>query len=238
MVAQTLKSLDPKLLGFWTRCIRETSKWSQDALAASSGLDVRTIQRIEAGKPTSITTRRALARGLGYDNPDTFEDPDFIRRIHELLDGARKAAEQSQLKELEKQFPDHIPVKTRAITEGSQLGQLAEASQGFLLHMDDDIAEEAKEQTAAIFDYVRDLGDLGGVDSYSYKLGFHRELDAMVRGLNELGVSMYMATRSTKLMNDSWVDKTPLPFTIAYLTVVRSEKELQEMMVPRRVRFP
>ena len=56
---------DPKFLAFWTRCIREASHWSQEALAASSGLDVRTIQRIEAGRPASITTRRALARGLG-----------------------------------------------------------------------------------------------------------------------------------------------------------------------------
>jgi DNA-binding XRE family transcriptional regulator len=49
MKNSTTPLLDPKILGFWTRCLRETQHMSQDALAASSGLDVRTIQRIEAG---------------------------------------------------------------------------------------------------------------------------------------------------------------------------------------------
>lgn len=35
--------LDPKLLGFWVRCIRETQHMSQDALAELSGVDIRTI---------------------------------------------------------------------------------------------------------------------------------------------------------------------------------------------------
>lgn len=235
MTTETMVTLDPKLLAFWTRCIRETAHWSQEALAASSGLDVRTIQRIEAGKPASVTTRRALARGLGYENPNVFDDPDFIQKVNELLEGTRKAAEDAQQKEIEKQFPDHVPVKVSIVTSGQQLGALADRSNGYLFNMDDDISEDAKERAAAIFDYVRDLGDLGEIDSFSDKLGFHRELGTMVTGLNDLGATIYMATRSTKLMNDSWVDKTPLPFTIGYLTVVRSEKEIQEMMVPRRV---
>jgi len=74
----TALSLPPNILGFWTRCIRTTMHWSQEALAASANLTPRTIQRIEAGEQSSITTRRSLARGLGYENPDIFEDPEFI----------------------------------------------------------------------------------------------------------------------------------------------------------------
>lgn len=57
-------SLPPNILGFWTRCIRTTMHWSQEALAASANLTPRTIQRIEAGEPSSIATRRSLARVL------------------------------------------------------------------------------------------------------------------------------------------------------------------------------
>src|SRR6266436_1072254 len=81
--------LDPKILGFWTRCIRETQHMSQEALAASSGLDVRTIQRIEGGNAVSVTTRRCLARGLGYENPDIFDDPEFTISVHRVLEGAQ-----------------------------------------------------------------------------------------------------------------------------------------------------
>jgi DNA-binding XRE family transcriptional regulator len=74
MSEAAMTTLEPTLLGFWTKCIREASHWSQEAVAASAGLDVRTIQRVEAGKPVSIKTRRALARGLGYENHDIFQD--------------------------------------------------------------------------------------------------------------------------------------------------------------------
>lgn len=86
---------DPKFLAFWTKCIRESSKWSQEALAAASGLTVRTIQRIEAGNAVNITTRRALARGLGYDDPDVFENPGFIKGVQALFDGMRKVQDES-----------------------------------------------------------------------------------------------------------------------------------------------
>ncbi|WSH31080.1 helix-turn-helix transcriptional regulator (plasmid) [Rhizobium beringeri] len=70
--------LDPKQLGFWIKCVREGQKWSQEALAAAAGVDVRTVQRVEAGAKASVITRRAIARGLGYDNPDVFDDPTFV----------------------------------------------------------------------------------------------------------------------------------------------------------------
>ncbi len=144
-------SLEPKLLGFWTRCIRETAQWSQEALAASSNLDVRTIQRIEAGKPSSLTTRRSLARGLGYDNRDIFDDPKFIQTVHKLLDGFQEA----HRNEFEKQFPDHVSVKTTVVSSGEALGRIVECSEAYVFHSDDEISAEAKQVSATIFDYLR-----------------------------------------------------------------------------------
>ena len=37
------------------------------------------------------------------------------------------------------------------------------------------------------------------------------------------------------MVGASWVDKTPHPLIIGYLTVVPVEKVLTEMMVPRRL---
>ena len=47
----------------------------------------------------------------------------------------------------------------------------------------------------------------------------------------------YSAFRDVKLTNDSWSDKTPLPMTVGYLTVVPANKQLDEMFVPRRGGF-
>lgn len=99
--------LDPKLLGFWARCIRDAQHLSQEALAASASVDIRTVQRFEAGQPVSITSRRALAKALGYDNPDVFDDPKFIEEVVKFFDGLKAI----QQKNLDDQHPDHMRVK-------------------------------------------------------------------------------------------------------------------------------
>jgi DNA-binding XRE family transcriptional regulator len=223
-------TLEPKLLGFWTRCLRETSNWSQEALAASANLDVRTIQRIEAGRSVNLTTRRSLARGLGYDNPDIFQDPQFIKTVHDLLTQTQKAHRD----DFEKQFPDHLPVKTAAVTRGEDLGRIAEC-EAYLFHADDKISSGAKQVAASIFDYVHDLGDIISEIPFSEKLTYVQTMGDMLNELRGLGAAAYSAIRSTKVVGSSWPDKTPMPLSIGYLTVVPAEKVIEQMMVPRRV---
>ena len=222
---------DPKFLAFWTKCIRETSHWSQEALAAAAGLDVRTIQRIEAGHPVSVTTRRALARGLGYDNPNVFEDVEFIKGVHDLFDGLRKVQDE----EVPKQFPDHMRVNVSRVTSGEGLARVAYEANAYLFHADDAITEDAKEVAASTFDFLRDLGDLGDDGLFSEKLDYQRSLGDMLKELEVLGAACYCAFRATKMVGATWPDKTPVPMTIAYLTVVPAEKVLTDMMVPRRL---
>jgi transcriptional regulator with XRE-family HTH domain len=227
----TLTALDPKTLGFWVKCIREASNWSQEAVAVSAGLDVRTIQRVEAGKSASITTRRALARGLGYENQDIFQDPAFIATVHRLLDELLAGNRER----LEAQFPDHVHLSVTPVGDGDALGRLADASEATLLHADDSLPPEAKEIAATLFDYLRDVGDIGADASFSDKLAYNREMDAMLKSLDGLGVSVYSGIRSTKMAGTFWPDKTPVPITIGYLTVVPSERRVTEIMVPRRL---
>jgi transcriptional regulator with XRE-family HTH domain len=231
MNTTTMTTLEPKLLGFWTRCIREASHWSQEALAETARLDVRTIQRIEAGKPVNITTRRQLALGLGYDNRDTFDDPEVIMNIHKCVE----MGQDIQKKELEKQFPDHVRVPCSLVANGDTLGRLADISDGVLLNANDGISHDAKQVAASLFDYMGDLKDVGDVASFSDKVAFNRDLEALLRELEGFGTSVYSATRSTKIVGSNWVDKTPMPFTVGYVTVVPAEMLLKEMIVPRRL---
>jgi transcriptional regulator with XRE-family HTH domain len=231
MDSATLTVLDPKTLGFWVKCIREASHWSQEAVAASAGLDVRTIQRIEAGKSASLTTRRALARGLGYENQDIFQDPAFIATVHHLLEKLQ-AGNRERLKE---QFPDHVRLSVTRVGDGDALGRLADASEATLLHADDSLSPEAKEIAATLFDYLRDVGDISADASFSDKLAYSREMDAMLKSLDGLGVSVYSGIRNTKMVGTFWTAKTPAPITIGYLTVVPSDRRITEIMVPRRL---
>jgi transcriptional regulator with XRE-family HTH domain len=226
----TKNILDPKLLGFWARCVRDTQHISQEALAVSASVDVRTIQRFESGKQVNLTSRRCIARGLGYDNPDIFDDPAFAATVHDLF----QQIGTMQKENLDKQHPDHIRVKVGKVMSGDELGRFADTANAVLLHADDELAEDAKDSTAAMFDYVRDLMDLDDVP-YTDKRTYHKELETMLRDIEEQGLVVYSAFRNVKTTNDSWVDKTPIPMTIGYLTVVPASKQLSEISVPRRV---
>lgn len=231
MDSATLTALDPKTLGFWAKCIRETSHWSQEALAASAGLDVRTIQRIEAGKSVSITTRRALARGLGYENQDIFQDPTFIATVHGLLNDLQAGNRER----LEAQFPDHMRLPVTRVANGDALGRLADVSEATLLNADESLSPEATEIAASLFDYLRDIVDISADASFSDKLAYNKDMDAMLRSLEGLGASAYSAIRSTKMVGAFWANKTPIPITIGYLTVVPSDRPITEILVPRRL---
>lgn len=221
--------LDPKLLGFWVRCIRNSQSVSQEALAATANVTVRTVQRFERGQPVNLTSRRCIARGLGFENSDTFDDPAFAASVQELLEGIKNLNESEQAK----QHPDHVRVKVTKVLSGEALGRFADTSSAVLLHADDELPEGVKDNAAALFDYVRDLMDLDDVP-LSRKRSFHKELDTMLRDLENQGTMIYSGFRDLKLTNDSWADKSALPMTVGYLTVVPADRRLDEMYVPRR----
>ena len=82
---------------------------------------------------------------------------------------------------------------------------------------------------------MHDLGDIISEIPFSEKLTYVQQLGDMLRELRGLGATAYSAIRSTKVVGASWPDKTPMPLTIGYLTVVPAEKVIDQMMVPRRV---
>lgn len=230
-MTQTPIPLDPKLLGFWVRCIREAQHISQDALALSSGVNIRTLQRMEAGNAVNVTTRRCLARALRYENPEAFDSPQFALEVHQFLERARAI----NRKCFEQEHPDRIRVKAARVLNGEALGRFADASNAVSLTADDAISIEAKRAAAAMFDYVRDLLDVGNDVSFSDKLSFSQELEVMLRELEGLDAAVFSAVRSTKITGDNWTNKTPLPITIGYLTVVPRDRILKEMLVSRRL---
>lgn len=222
---------DPKFLAFWTKTLRDTNKWSQEALALASGLDVRTIQRIEAGKTAvSVTTRRMLAKGLGYDDPDVFDDPKFIEAVQGLFDEVRKAQDEEQ----RKAFPDHVRIAVKRTSSGEALSRVAYDANAYLFHADDELPEEAKEIAAGIFDYLRYLGDLGDVP-FTDRLDFQRSLGSYLANLEAAGAACFSGFREVRAVGSTWEDKTPIPMTVGYLTVVPASQSLTEMMVPRRL---
>lgn len=55
--------------------MRRRRGWSQEQLAEASGVSVRTVQRIEGGRPAGLATSAALAEVLGVDPAELDEGP-------------------------------------------------------------------------------------------------------------------------------------------------------------------
>jgi len=57
--------------------LRAEKSWSQDELAIASGLNIRTIQRVEKESSASLQTKKALASALNID----IQDLDFEHNL-------------------------------------------------------------------------------------------------------------------------------------------------------------
>ena len=77
--------------------LRKARGWTQERLASQSGVAVRTIQRLEAGKGAGLETLALIADALGVPVRELFvsvEDEGFQIRV-EALD-ARKSTQQAK----------------------------------------------------------------------------------------------------------------------------------------------
>lgn len=72
------------------RQLRLGKSWSQELLAGKAGVNLRTIQRIEAGGGASLATRRRVAAALGVDvsalgPPDAGRRPSILVGVYALM---------------------------------------------------------------------------------------------------------------------------------------------------------
>jgi transcriptional regulator with XRE-family HTH domain len=88
-----VRPLIPAEIAAFVRARREATGWSQDTLASLAGLNIRTVQRVEDGQPSSLDTRRALARAFQFPDLDFFSKampvPDEVQ-IQRLVEQCQK----------------------------------------------------------------------------------------------------------------------------------------------------
>ena len=228
----TTTMLDPKLLGFWARCVREAQHLSQEALAEAAGITVRTVQRFEAGAGVQIGSRRSLAKALGYDDQDIFDDPKFAATVLGFIDDL-KAFKQEQVDD---QHPDQMRLPAQLVSCGEEAIRFAQGNDAALFDISADLNRETKEIAATFADYVRDVGELDDL-SAAGKLTFAHELDDMLKALKAEGAIVYTAKHDRKFVGENWADKTPMTMTLGYLVVVPATKKVEHLYVPRKTKL-
>jgi transcriptional regulator with XRE-family HTH domain len=204
---EALRPWRPEEISALVRTLRTIQGWTQETLAELSGLKVRTIQRVEQGQPSSLDTRRALARAFGIDDLDYFNAIQYFPN------------EQEVQKEKEAFERDHLVLDARAV-DGRELLALMQDGPGFramCVNSVADLPRAAQDAFAAIADFVRDCMDVFDVASHTEILRFGDALDEWIAELKNAGFCLCAAFRDTKLVSQSGGDQTPLACRVTYL---------------------
>jgi transcriptional regulator with XRE-family HTH domain len=213
--------LAPEELAACIRLFRESRRWSQEQLAAISGLNVRTVQRVEQGLPASLDTRRALARAFALEDVDVFEKPFSIPSADDI-----RAAK-------EKFNRENVTLPTTPLTTGKQLAKLAETCIMDLSEPAFDLSREADEVFALLVDYFREYRDCADLYSESQKFEVFDELQSLMDDLKTKGVSLRYAVRKVRVKWGLGSDTEPAPATILYVVGFPRGKEPEQFAVPK-----
>lgn len=212
--------LTPEELATLVKAFREIRHWSQEQLEDVSGLNIRTIQRVEGGKPSGLDTRRALARAFGFEDIDALNKPYTIPTEDEL---------KADKEEFDR---ENVTLPASPVATGKNLASLVEATSMDMSTPAFDLPREADEQFAELIDYFREYRDCADMYSERDKFEVYDEFQRQIDALKTLGVSLCYATRKVAIGGSS---EKPLPATLLYLVAFPLGKEPEEFATPRSI---
>jgi len=214
--------LTPAEVGACIRQFRELRHWSQEQLAEISGLNVRTVQRVEQGDSASFDTRRALARAFDLDDIDALNKPFSLPTADEL------EAAQAQFER------DHITLAVAPLTTGRQLACLITSCEMDLSEPAFELPREAVAEFAALIDYYREYRDCHDLYLETDKLEIYDELQQHIDALRALGVSLCHGQRTVavKMGSDS-----PVNATVLYVIAFRLGHQPTQIAIPKTGRI-
>lgn len=222
---QAKPPMTPAEVALLVKIYREAMEWSQETLAELSGLTVRTIQRVEAGQPSSLDTRRAIARGFQISDLDVFCKPNPFPTKEEL---------EHQKVEFDRKYL----VLDASVVDGRKITAILSDKQGCGAISPGSTVElpnAAQDAFANILDFARDCMDVADVASRREMLGYGDQLETMIGELQSNGFCVCMAVRQTSITSKSWADQTPWDLEVAYLVAAPVDSPPTKIVVPRKL---
>lgn len=212
--------LTPAELAVCIKVFRDARQWSQEHLAAISGLNVRAIQRAEQGWSVSLDTRRALAGAFEFADIEALNKPFAI-------------PSEDELKAPKKQFNQERAAFTAIpLTTGKQLATLAETCSLDVSELAFEMSREADERFAALMEFFRNYRDCADAYTETQQLEVYDEMQSSIDVLKTLGVSLRYAERKVLVRWGSDPDSTPMPANVVYVIGFSLGKEAKLFATP------
>lgn len=205
---------------------RQDQKWSQSTLAELSRLTERTIQRVENGKPSSLDTRRALAGAFGYEDLDVFDKPWPFPNIEKL---------KAFTAELERTT---VVVPLTRIVEGRTLRGMFEGTSSYASQEIGECSDTARENFAAIVDYLSDYNDICDAYNNSQKLDVDRDINELLKLISEEGAVVGAGLRHARIRSKSDAPALqPMDWTNIYVVLSGKDNLPSDIRVPKQIKF-
>lgn len=203
------------------KLFRHIRGWSQEQLADISGLSARTIQRIEQNAPSSLDTRRAIAKAFEFEDIDALSKPFTIPTDEEVASAKKKFDS------------ENIMLEATALTTGKQLARLVEANSMDMSASAFEMSRAADEKFAELVDYFREYRDCSDLYSELQKFEVYDVLQDHIDSLKQLEVSLCYSVRKLLLKFGTDADAKPTPTTALYVVAFPLGKEPTEFATPR-----
>lgn len=218
--------MTPAEVGFLVKVYRDSMEWSQETLAELAGVTPRTVQRVEAGEPSSVDTRRALARAFQIPDMDVFLK-------------SNPFPTQEEIEQQKAEFDRKYVLLAATVIDGRGIATMFSGGHAYHAISSGSVVEslprEAQDTFAAVLDYTRDCMDVADVASNRDMLSYGDGLEELISELRGTGYCVCSAVRHISLTSKSWVDKTPMPWTLLYLVIAPIKEPPAKIVVPRQV---
>jgi transcriptional regulator with XRE-family HTH domain len=152
--------------------LRTSRHWSQEELALASGVDVRTVQRAEAGKPLAVESLKAIAA--------TFDTTIEMLQISEELITAT----------IEEFRKNYTIIDMHVSTGSADIGELLGSAEALLLQRIGDLSELQLDRFAAFEEMLHDYLDIWRDIEASGRRDGEKTLQGLIDALKAADVSV------------------------------------------------
>lgn len=194
--------------------LRLVRHWSQEELALASGVDVRTVQRAESGKPLAVETLKSLAAVF-----DT---------TIELLQVSEKeiVAAVEEFRRTQKIVEMHV------LARSSELGEMVGGSHALYFHKIGELSETQLDQIAKVEEILRDYLDIWGDMEATGRREAEKSLYANVEQLiaSEMSVSFGFEQMGIRMG-----DGQPFTMPVLYVAIARGSTPMLAIIRPKNM---
>lgn len=204
---------------------REQRGWTQETLAEFARISMRTVQRVEKGRPSDLDTRRALARAFDWQDIDVFNKPWPFPNEEKIKDENKRLDEATTCVEIETGL------------SGKRLREMIERSQAVAFHEYIELPDDATAIFAELQDYMKDYVSICSDYSAVDKLNVNTDFQDAIDRLRDLDISLGVGIKQMRFLNESSENKEPLKFSVIYVVAGYSKYFPDSVRIPKQTHF-